>query len=424
MDSVTKVLQKSSGPWHSWFFNEPTMEKTMTQKNKTRISQLFAEDKDLLKELVRAAVQQVLEAEMSEVLGADKSERTDGRAGYRSGYYDRSLVVRMGGKIELRVPQDRNGKFSTELFDRYQRSEKALVSALMEMYIQGVSTRKVTKVTEKLCGTSFSASTISRLNKRLDAELKLFHERRLEQLYPYLILDARYERVREDGVVRRRAVLVAIGIDLDGRRCVLGVKLATRESQTTWKTFLSELKDRGLHGVEFVVSDNHAGLKRAITEMLQSAVWQRCYVHFLRNALDHVPRKVDPDCLIELRWLYDRRAADEARRDLKAWLLKWQGRYGKLCAWVEESIEETWSFYMLPQQHHKHMRSTNLLERVNEEIKRRTHLVRTFPNEASCLRLVRALTVQTHEGWQESARYLNMALLKEQKKEVLRKAVA
>lgn len=396
----------------------------MTQKRDTKISQLFTEDKEMLTELVKLAVQEVLEAEMSERLQAGKHERTGERRGYRSGYYERSLVVRMGGRIELRVPQDRDGKFSTELFDRYHRSEKALVSAMMEMYIQGVSTRKVTKITEQLCGTSFSASTISRLNKRLDDGLRAFHERRLEEPYPYLILDARYERVREDNVVRRRAVLVAIGIDWSGRRCVLGVELANRESRSTWGRFLSGLKDRGLHGVEFVVSDNHEGLKRAVSEMLQTACWQRCYVHFLRNALDHVPRKVDPDCLTELRWLYERRGAEEARRDLKAWLLKWQSRYGTLCSWVEESIEETWSYYRLPQQHHKHMRSTNLLERVNEEIKRRTHIVRTFPNEASCLRLVRAITVQTHEGWQESARYLNMDLLKERKKEDLRHETA
>jgi transposase-like protein len=392
----------------------------MTRKNGNTITQLFNEDKDLLKELVKLAVQEVLEAEMTELLGAAKGERSSARTGYRSGYYERGLVVRMGGKIELRVPQDRDGLFSTELFDRYQRSEKALVAAMMEMTIQGVSTRKVTKITEELCGTSFSASTVSRLNSRLDEGLTAFHERRLEEHYPYLILDARYERVRENGVVRRRAVLVAIGIDWEGRRCVLGVELANRESRTTWAEFLKRLKKRGLSGVEFVVSDNHQGLKRAVMEMLQEATWQRCYVHFLRNAMDHVPRKVDPDCLTELRWLYDRREASEARRDLSAWLLKWQSRYGKLCAWVEESIEETWTFYRLPHRHRKHMRSSNLLERVNEEIKRRTHLIRTFPNSASCLRLVRALTVETHEGWQESSRYLDMDLLKEEKKAAMR----
>jgi len=314
------------------------------------------------------------------------------------------------------VPQDREGRFSTEIFERYQRSEKALVSALAEMYIQGVSTRKVKAITEELCGHSFSAQTISRINKTLDAELKRFAERRLDEEYPYLILDARYEKVRENSVVASRAVQVAIGINWDGRRSILAVDLANRESLTSWKDFLVKLKQRGLTGVEYVVSDHHEGLRRAIREILPEAVWQRCYVHFLRNSLDKLPKKADDDCLVELRWLYDRRDVQEAKRDLDAWLSKWQKRYRKLCDWVEENIEETWTFYRLPQRHYKHMRSTNMLERLNEEIKRRTHVVRIFPNEASCLRLVRALAVERDEEWLEGNRYLDMQLLREQKK--------
>ena len=365
-------------------------------------------------------VQEVLEAEMDEALGAGKWERSEGRQGYRSGYYGRTLVTRVG-KLELRVPQDRHGRFSTEVFERYQRSEKALVSCLSEMYVQGVSTRKVKAVTEQLCGHEFSASTISRINAKLDGELEKFARRRLEEAYPYLILDARYEKVRLDGVIRSRAVLIAIGINWEGRRCVLGVELANRETQSSWKVFLEGLRERGLSGVEFVVSDDHAGLRRAVIEMLPEAAWQRCYVHFLRNALDHLPRKADDDCLKELRWLYDRRCLEEARRDLAAWLAKWQSRYPKLCDWVEENIEETLTYYRLPHQHHKHMKSTNMLERINEEIKRRTRVIRIFPNEASCLRLVRALTVETHENWIEATRYINMDLLREHKKEALRK---
>jgi putative transposase len=174
--------------------------------------------------------------------------------------------------------------------------------------------------------------------------------------------------------------------------------------------------------VEFVVSDNHEGLKQAIAELLPEGVWQRCYVHFLRNALDHLPRKADDDCLMELRWLYDRRNLEEARADLSSWLQKWQGRYPKLCDWVEEHIEETFSFYRLPRQHHKHMKSTNMLERLNEELRRRTRVVRIFPNAASCLRLIRALAVEQHEEWIEGTRYLNMELLREHKKEQLRLA--
>ena len=321
----------------------------------------------------------------------------------------------------MRVPQDRQGRFRTEVFERYQRSEKALVAAMMEMYVQGVSTRKVKTITEELCGHEFSSSTISRIVQRLDEELEQFARRRLEEPYPYLILDARYEKVREDGAVRSQAVLIAIGINWEGRRNILAVELASRESLSSWKELLAGLRQRSLHGVEFVVSDDHAGLRRAIQEVLPEAVWQRCYVHFLRNALDYLPRKADDDCLQELRWIYDRRDAQEARQDLAAWLLKWGKRYAKLCAWVEENIEETLSFYRLPRQHHKNLKSTNMLERLMEEIKRRTLVVRIFPNAAACLRLVRALAVETHENWIEAMQYLNMEPLREQKKEALRK---
>jgi putative transposase len=195
-----------------------------------------------------------------------------------------------------------------------------------------------------------------------------------------------------------------------------------RESRSSWRDFLLALKARGLHDVEFVVADDHAGLRAALREVLAEAAYQRCYVHFLRNALDHVPRKVDDDCLQELRWLYDRRDLSEARRDLAAWLAKWSGKYSKLTGWVEDNIDETLTFYRLPRQHHKHLKSTNMLERLNEEIRRRTQVVRIFPNGDSCLRLVRALAIETHENWLEQHRYLNMDDLREHKKKALRRA--
>ena len=384
---------------------------------------LLLSDENGFRALLQEALQDVLEAEMSEALRAGKSERTPERVSYRSGYYDRKLVTRVG-VLELRVPQDRGGHFSTELFERYQRSEKALVSALAEMYVQGVSTRKVKAITEELCGHSFSASTISEATARLDATLDAFFARRLEEAYPYLILDARYERVREGGVISSQAVLVAIGVDWEGRRQVLGVELANRESRSSWREFLTGLRARGLHGVEYVVSDDHAGLKAAIREILPEAAWQRCYVHFLRNALDYVPRKVDDDCLMELRWFYDRRDLAEVRRDIAQWVTKWQGKYPRLVTWVEENVEETLAYYRLPLAHHKHMKSTNMLERLNQELKRRTLVVRIFPNGASCLRLSRALAMEIHEGWLEATRYLNMEHLKEHKKESLRALAA
>jgi putative transposase len=398
---------------------------TMTERKgkagTSALKALLRDDPEFLRTLVSAALQEVLAAEMTDALQAEKGERAPARLGYRSGYYGRTLITRVG-KLELRVPQDRDGRFSTELFERYQRSERALVAALAEMYVQGVSTRKVKAITEELCGHSFSASAISAINKKLDESLAQFASRPLADAYPYLILDARYERVREAGVIRSQAVLIAIGIDWDGRRGILAVELANRESQSSWKAFLLALKQRGLHGVEVVVADDHAGLRAALREVLPEAAYQRCYVHFLRNALDYVPRKVDDDCLQELRWLYDRRNLAEARGDLAAWLAKWSAKSPKLTGWVEENIEETLTFYRLPRQHHKHLKSTNMLERLNEEIKRRTHVVRIFPNAESCLRLVRALAVETHENWLEAPRYLNMEDLREYKKEALRQA--
>ena len=397
------------------------MTKTEVRTASAAVKDILLENPEGLREVIRVVMQEVLEAEMEETLGAEKGERTPDRLGYRSGSYGRTLITRVG-KLELRVPQDRQGRFSTELFERYQRSERALVATLAEMYVQGVSTRKVKAITEELCGHAFSASSISAINKQLDESLAAFANRPLREPFAYLILDARYEKVREAGVVMSQAVLIAVGIDWDGRRQSLAVEMANRESRSAWKDFLVGLKQRGLKGVEFVVSDDHAGLVQAIGEVLPEAAWQRCYVHFLRNALDHLPRKHGDDCLQELRWIYDRRDIVEARTDLGSWLAKWAGKYPRLTGWVEDNIEQTLTFFRLPRQHHKHLKSTNMLERLNEEIRRRTYVVRIFPNTQSCLRLVRALAVETNENWMEANRYINMDDLREHKKLALRQA--
>ena len=274
-----------------------TMTKKQGKSGTIDVKALVAEDEEFLRGLVRAALQEVLEAEMTEAVGAEKGERTAGRQSYRSGYYGRTLITRVG-KLELRVPQDRAGRFSTELFERYQRSERALVAALAEMYVQGVSTRKVKAITEELCGHSFSASSISAMNQRLDATLAQFATRPLVEAFPYLILDARYERVREAGVIVSQAVLIAIGIDWDGRRQVLAVELAHRESRSSWRDFLLALK---------AWSARRRVCRRRRSRWPQGSAargsgggrYQRCYVHFLRNALDYVPRRVDDDCLQE-----------------------------------------------------------------------------------------------------------------------------
>jgi transposase-like protein len=378
-----------------------------------QVKSVLTAQPDFLQPVVQEAVQAMLEVEMEECLQAGKHERRAERLGYRSGYYRRRLITRVG-TLWLRVPQDRAGHFNTQVFEQYQRSEKALVAALAQMYVQGVSTRKVAAITEELCGHEFSASSISTITARLDAQLQEFSQRSLTEEFPYVVVDARYERVREGGVIVSQAILIALGIDWEGRRQVLAVEYANRESQGSWREFLLGLKERGLSGVQFIVIDDHPGLKAAIREVLPGVWWQRCYVHFLRNALDYLPRKADDDCLQELRWMYERRNVEEARRDLKQWLEKWSAKYPKLCAWAEANIEETWTFYRLPLAHHKHMKSTNLLERFNQEIKRRTLVVRIFPDEASCLRLVRAVAAEQHEEWMEGSRYLNADLLREQ----------
>jgi putative transposase len=302
----------------------------MTHKRKTNDAKKVTVDEpqmksvlmaqpDFLMPVVQEAVQAMLEVEMEEYFQAGKHERNEERLGYRSGYYRRRLITRVG-TIVLRVPQDRAVHSSTQVFEQYQLSEKALVAALAQMYVQGVSTRKVAAITPELCGHEFSASSISAFTARLDAQLEEFSGRALKEAFPYLVVDARYERVREGGVIVSRAILIALGIDWEGLRQVVAVEYANRESQSSWKEFLLRLKERGLQGVQFVVSDDHPGLKAAIQEVLPGVWWQRCYVHFLRNALDYLPRKADDDCLQELRWMYERRNVEEARRDLKGWV--------------------------------------------------------------------------------------------------------
>ena len=386
----------------------------MTRKHSTATNpeltavEYLADDREFVKQVVQDALNTVMEAEMTEFLGADKSERTATRRGYRSGYYSRDLTI-MAGDIELRVPQERSGKFSTKVFQRHRRSEKALVATLAEMYVQGVSTRKVGQLAEQLCGREFSAATISSMVAELDASLKAFAERPLEDAYPYVVLDARYEKVREEGSVRSRAVQIALGIDARGRRHILGVELAVGESESSWSEFLSGLKERGLRDVEYVVSDSHEGLRRAIAKVLPTAAWQRCSVHFMRHAVAKVPRRVDPTCLDGLKRLWGHATAAEAWDALRVWIERWSGVSGcaRLVDWVEAHAGETLTVYRLPAGHRHRMKSTNMLERFNAEIRRRTRVIRIFPHAPACLRLVRALASETHEHWLTGQAYLN-----------------
>jgi putative transposase len=367
-------------------------------------------DPDFLRQLVEAALNRFLDAEISEHLQAGPYERSDARTGYRNGYGARQLKTRVG-TISLAVPMDRDGTFRSELFDRYQRSEKALVGTLMEMYLEGVSTRKVRDVTEALCGTSFSKSTVSRLVGSLDADLRAWRERRLEVAYPYLIVDARYEHVRVNGQVVSQGVLVVKGVREDGLRELLAVEVADTESEVTYEDLFRRLKDRGLHGVQLVTSDDHRGLVNAIGKHFQGVSWQRCQVHIVRNALGKVGRKHQRTISADVRAVFNAPSVEWAR-ELKAEVVeRWAGTHPHVAEWLETALEDGLACFAFPEAHRRRIRSTNGLERFNQELKRRTRVVRIFPNPAACLRLVTALCVEQSEEWLAGRVYLDMRKL-------------
>ena len=361
---------------------------------------------DPLKALLRHTIQQVLEEELTSFLNAEPYTRTEERRGYRNGYKPRTLKTRVG-RLELMVPKDREGRFQTELFEKYQRNEKALVLAIIEMYIQGVSTRKVKKITEELCGLEISRSQVSTLTKSLDAEVTAWRMRKLDKPYPYLVVDARYEKIRRDGTIIPQGVLIVVGIDTEGYREVLGVWCADSESEASWSAVFRELKERGLHGVSYVVSDDHTGLTKAIAHQFQGAIWQRCQVHFIRNVLSKVPKKDRDRILAHLREITGASSFESAQNRLRESIEVLQASHPKVADLLDDHGEEILAVYALPEAHRKRMRTTNMLERFNEEIKRRTRVVRIFPNEQSCIRLVSALAMEENENWMER-KYLNM----------------
>ena len=366
------------------------------------------DDPDFLRGIVAGALQAILEAEMTAHPGAARYERGEGRTGYRNGYKPRTLTTRVGA-IELRVPQDRDGTFSTELFARYQRSEQALALALMEMYLQGVSTRKVSDITEELCGTSFSKSQVSAPAGRLEVDLKAWRERPLTAAaYPYRVVDARYEHARVDGRVVTLGVLVVAGVRDDGRREVLAVEGVDTESEAAYHELFKRLKDRGLRGVELVTSDDHRGLKAAIARHFQGAGWQRGPVHFARNLLGMVGAKHRARLGADLRGVFGAATEARARAAARARAQARKAGHPAVAAKLEEELEDCLACSVVPAAHRPRVRTTNGLERLNQELKRRTRVVRIFPNRASLLRLVTALALQQSEEWVSGRRYLDM----------------
>lgn len=364
---------------------------------------------DWLRELVEWLYQEMLEMEFTEHLGAGHYERTADRQGYRNGYRERQLHTRVG-TLTLRVPRDREGKFSTRLFERCQRSERALILALQEAYVNGVSTRKVSRITEKLCGTEFSKDQVSRMAQAMDDELDRWRQRRFDKRYPYLVIDACYEHVRDDGRVTSEGVLTVKGVNEQGYRQVIGISMAPGEDASSWGEIFRGLIERELDPskVVCVTSDDHLGLRDALQRYFPHAAWQRCQTHYQRNAASKVPRRDRVEVHDQLRDVFAAPDHEEAQRRAQQMTEQWSHRVPAFAEWLEETIEQTLTVFGLPKGHRLRLRTTNNLEKYQQEIKRRTRVVRIFPNRRSCLRLVTALAMEKSEEWLTGSRYLTM----------------
>jgi len=348
-----------------------------------------------------------MQLERSRYLQAEPYERTEQRQSYANGYKPKTVKTRVG-KIQLSVPQTRDGAFYPSSLECGLRSERAMKIALAEMYVQGVSTRKVAKITEELCGFEVSSSEVSRASAELDAQLSSWRGRQLES-FPYVYLDARYEKVRHGGSVISVAVLIAVGVALSGHREILGVSVELSEHEVHWRQFLSGLKDRGLHGVRLFIADAHEGLKAARNAVFPAVPWQRCQFHLQQNAQKYVPKHhLKREVAGRIRAIFNAPDDAEAKRLLEIFLTDYQENAPKLVEWAETSLPEGFEAFKFPEQHRKQIRTVNMLERINKEIRRRTRVATLFPNTDSCLRLVSAVAMEISDDWQTGRRYLTM----------------
>lgn len=360
-----------------------------------------------LSEALTALINTAMCLERERHLNVSAYERSEQRRGYANGYKPKTVKTRVG-ELRLAVPQVREGGFYPQSLEKGLRSERALKLALAEMYVAGVSTRKVARITEELCGFEVSSTQVSRCAALLDEELAAWRSRPLGA-YAYVVLDARYESVRQGGQVLDAAVLLALGVRVDGKREILGVSAKLSEAEVHWRDFLIDLKDRGLHGVKLFVSDDHAGLKAARKAVFPSVPWQRCQFHLQQNAGAYVPRQdMRKAVAAAIRDIFNAPDADEAKRLLERFVVKYQSKAPKLSAWAAEAIPQGLAVFALPTTHQRRLRTTNVLERVNKEIKRRTRVATLFPNEASCERLVTAIAMEISEEWVTGRIYLNM----------------
>jgi transposase-like protein len=354
---------------------------------------------DALADAVTVLLNSAMVAERSDYLGVAPYERSVQRVSYANGYKDKALKSRLG-TLALKVPQTRDSEFYPQSLERGLRSERALLLAIAEMYVQGVSTRRVKKIVEELCGLEISSTQVSRAAAELDVLLEAWRSRELGR-YRYILLDAQYEKVRQGGQVLDAAVLIACGVDANGHRDVLGCSVSLSEAEVHWRTFLSELKDRGLYGIELIVSDAHEGLQAARRAVFPSVPWQRCQFHLQQNAGHYVPAMtLRAPVAADIRAIFNAPDLEEANHLLAKFMDRYQASAPKLVAWAEEALPEGFTVFALPPSHRRRLRTTNLVERLNQEIRRRTRVARLFPNEASCLRLVSAILMEIAEDWQ------------------------
>ena len=371
------------------------------------LEQLTEQGLDGLPDMIRLLVNEALQIERENFLQAKPYERSEDRQGHANGYKPKTVKTRVG-EVTFDIPQVREGGFYPNSLEKGMRSERALQMALAEMYVQGVSTRKVAAITERLCGTQVSASQVSRAAEQLDEMLEIWRNRPLGEIV-YLYLDARYEKVRQAGGVRDAAILMASGVKKDGKRTILGISVSLSEAETHWRTFLEGLVQRGLHGVRLIISDNHAGIQSARKAVFTGIPWQRCQFHLQQNAGQYVPKVgMRLEVAEDIRSVFNAPDRKTAEIFLKKAVEKYAQLAPKLADWMEINIPEGFTVFSFPREHQRKLKTSNYLERLSQEIKRRTRVVRVFPNEQSCLRLISAILMETNEEWEYGRLYLRM----------------
>lgn len=358
-------------------------------------------------DLMECMLNQFLEAESAAKLQAEAYERSAERTDYRNGSRNRQIVTRVG-KLTLNVPRHRNEPFHSTLLDNYQRNEQALITTMMEMVIQGVATRSVEKVTEELCGTRFSKATVSEMCKGLDGVVGEFKNRSLDKTYPFIMTDALYIKVREDHRIRSKALMVAIGIDADGRKEVLGFELCETETESGWAEFLKRLKDRGLSGVDLVTSDSHTGLVEAIRKAFPHAGWQRCQFHFTRNILDKTPKRYQQGLVSELRDMFNSKTLEEAKGKRNEIIGSYHDVAEQAMEVLDDGFMDAMNIINLPYKYRQTLRTSNLLERENQELRKREKVIKVFPNAESAIRLMGAVLMDDHDDWSAKSRVFSM----------------